>query len=238
MGAIYLLRHGQASFGSLNYDELSPTGRTQAQVLGQALKARGVAPDVVISGTMQRHLDTARGCLAAFDEPEADRAALPLQLQLHAGVNEFDHEEVIRVAEPRYADKLAMMADLAATGDPRRAFQVFFKGAVARWVEGGHEADYAEPWLGFKQRCVAALNDLAAATSPKGTTLVFTSGGFIGVACAQLLGLSDLQAFAINWSLANAGITKIATGRDGLRLVSINEHGHLESGAPGLLTYR
>ncbi|MFX9680498.1 histidine phosphatase family protein, partial [Acinetobacter baumannii] len=29
MTTIYLVRHGQASFGKANYDELSPTGQSQ-----------------------------------------------------------------------------------------------------------------------------------------------------------------------------------------------------------------
>lgn len=230
MGAIYLVRHGQASFGGDNYDQLSPTGVAQARVLGQAFKARGVVPDVAISGTMRRHLDTAAGCLTEL--------GVALRVREHAGVNEFDHEAVIRAAEPRYADRQSMVMDFVATGDPRRAFQAFFKQAVARWVSGEHDADYAEPWAAFKQRCVAALTDLTLATPPKASTLVFTSGGFISVVCAHLLGLSDAQTFTINWTLANAGITKLVAGRDGLYLVSINEHGHLEGREPALLTYR
>ena len=42
--------------------------------------------------------------------------------------------------------------------------------------------------------------------------------------------------------LINAGITKINVGRDGLHLLSVNEHGHLEgvapAGSPSLLSYR
>ncbi|MCH1491392.1 MAG: histidine phosphatase family protein, partial [Luminiphilus sp.] len=32
MASIYLIRHGQASFGSDNYDQLSPVGQRQADV--------------------------------------------------------------------------------------------------------------------------------------------------------------------------------------------------------------
>lgn len=230
MGAIYLLRHGQASFGSNNYDQLSPMGHRQSRVLGEALRRRGVQPDVVVSGSMQRHQETAAGALAGLD--------VSLALQPHPGVNEFDHENVIEVAQPRYADKLVMMGEMAASGDPRRAFQKFFQDAVSRWVGGNHDDEYTEPWSVFKLRCVSALEDLVRLTPPKGTTLVFTSGGTISVICAHLLGLNDAQAFTINWTLANAGITKILSGRDGLHLVSINEHAHLEGSEPGLLTYR
>jgi broad specificity phosphatase PhoE len=233
MAAIYLLRHGQASFGASDYDQLSPLGHKQSRVLGQALRTRGVRPDLIVSGTMRRHLQTAAGAMEAF----GDAAALA-GLEQHAGVDEFDHENVIEVAEPHYADKRVMMGDMTASGDPRRAFQTFFRDAVARWVAGNHDAEYREPWSVFKLRCVAALAELVRRTPPKGTTLVFTSGGTISVICAHLLGLNDSQAFTINWTLANAGITKVLAGRDGLHLVSINEHAHVEGGEPSLLTYR
>lgn len=230
MGVIYLVRHGQASFGRDNYDALSPLGHQQAGLVGGALQARGVQPDVVFSGTMQRHRETALEALAAL--------GVNLPLQSLSGVNEFDHENVIEVAEPRYASKAVMMADMASGGDPRRAFQKFFQDAVSRWVGGNHDDEYAEPWSVFKLRCVTALGDLVAATPAKGQSVVFTSGGTISVMCAHLLGLSDAQAFTINWTLVNTGITKIVSGRDGLHLVSVNEHAHLEGREPGLLTYR
>lgn len=230
MGAIYLIRHGQASFGSNDYDQLSPIGHEQGRVLGKALKARGVGPNLIISGSMKRHQETAINCLETL--------GCELPMELHQGVNEFNHENVIEVAEPRYVDKLVMMSDMAASGDPRRSFQSFFKGAVTRWVEGHHAHEYAESWADFRARCVAALVDIARQSSPKGTTLVFTSGGTISVICAHLLGLSDAQAFTINWTLANAGVTKLLAGRDGLHLISVNEHAHLEGGDKALLTYR
>ncbi len=234
MGAIYFIRHGQASFGSNNYDQLSPLGHQQARVVGQALRSRGVKPDVLVSGTMQRHLETASGALAEMDLD----LALVQGLRQHAGVNEFDHENVIEVAEPRYADKLVMMGEMAASGDPRRSFQKFFQDAVGRWVDGHHADEYKEPWTVFKLRVISALDELVKMTPPKGSTLVFTSGGTISAICAHLLGLNDAQAFTINWTLANVGITKIQAGRDGLHLISVNEHGHVEGHQPSLLSYR
>ena len=170
-----------------------------------ALKARGVQPDVLVSGTMQRHLETAAGALGEMGVELAG-------MHQHAGVNEFDHENVIEVAAPRYVDKLVMMSDMAASGDPRRTFQKFFQDAVSRWVGGNHDDEYKEPWSVFKLRCISALDDLVKQTPAKGSTLVFTSGGTISVICAHLLGLNDAQAFTINWTLANVGITKLQAG--------------------------
>ena len=38
MTTIYLVRHGQASFGKSNYDELSQNGEAQATLLGRYFK--------------------------------------------------------------------------------------------------------------------------------------------------------------------------------------------------------
>ena len=40
MGSIYLIRHGQASFGAENYDVLSPLGYRQSEALGDYLARR------------------------------------------------------------------------------------------------------------------------------------------------------------------------------------------------------
>ena len=229
MGTLYLVRHGQASFGQRNYDALSPLGEQQSRLLGEALRLRGVEPQLVFSGDMQRHRQTAAAALQAMG------VATPLQED--SGLNEFDHQQVIAAAQPKWADATLMMAELAATADPRRAFAHFFKSAVQRWVAGEHEGDYGESWRDFKRRCVNSLERLAALTPSKGDAVVFTSGGVISVACAHLLGLADQDAFRINWTLANASITKIQLGRDGMHVISINEHGHLQAHADHL-TYR
>ena len=62
MTAIYLIRHGQASFGKAEYDCLSELGQKQATHLGASLKARAILFDKVIIGGMQRHQQTATAC--------------------------------------------------------------------------------------------------------------------------------------------------------------------------------
>lgn len=55
MTTIYLVRHGQASFGKTNYDELSENGEAQAKILGQYFKKTITEQPLIISGAMQRH---------------------------------------------------------------------------------------------------------------------------------------------------------------------------------------
>ena len=122
MGAVYLIRHGQASFGKTHYDQLSDTGLEQAQVLGTALRHR-LRPDAVFRGSMLRHEQTADGVLGAMD-------SLCVQ-QIDEGYNEYDHEDIIVKLRPMYANKLLMKADLAKTLNPRRAFQSML---TSRWA--------------------------------------------------------------------------------------------------------
>ena len=61
VSVLLLVRHGQASFGAADYDELSALGEEQSRLLGASLAARGVRPDVVLRGSMQRHRQTADG---------------------------------------------------------------------------------------------------------------------------------------------------------------------------------
>ncbi|WP_238430248.1 histidine phosphatase family protein, partial [Frankia nepalensis] len=66
MSVIYLVRHGQASFGSADYDVLSELGYRQAALVGAELRARGVRVDLAVSGTLRRQRETARAALAAY----------------------------------------------------------------------------------------------------------------------------------------------------------------------------
>ena len=229
MGAIYLIRHGQASFGAGDYDKLSKLGVEQAGVLGQALVTRGVKPDLVVCGDMLRHRETAAGCLAAM--------GLPGQWQTDAAWNEYDHEMMIEAYRPRFRNKALMMAELAATLNPRRAFQDIFAEAMQRWISGEHDGDYAESWPAFCTRVSAAVQRLREQLGKSRTALVFTSGGPISAVIRDRLALADDHTARLNWTLANAAVTKLIYSERGVYLSSFNEHAHFEHDAR-LISYR
>lgn len=226
-GEIWLLRHGQASLGAADYDQLSDLGRRQATVAGRALAQRRLLPDRVVSGSMRRHLQTAAGCLEAMD--------CPLQPQVDEGWNEYDHVAVLVTHRPDFADRATMTAELNRDGDPVGAFQRVFFTAVDRWVGGQHDVDYAEPWPCFRDRVHAAMARLEASLGADERLLVCSSGGVIASACARLLGVPDDRVFRLVRALTNASLCRLARAPGGLRLVSFNETAHLE-GEPGLLT--
>lgn len=230
MGAIYLIRHGQASFGKADYDELSEMGVEQSRALGEVLRARLPAVDAAFCGTQRRHRQTAAACLTAYGYPEAPQET--------ADLNEYDSDEIVVRYEPRYADRQTMFAELSQTGNLRRAFQDIFAKAVARWVGGQNDADYTEPWPVFRARCIRVLDDIMQSLGSSKTALVFTSGGPISTISQALLRIPDAHALQINWTLVNCGVTKIIYSERGKYLLTLNEHAHFEGERREFITYR
>ena len=231
MGVIFLIRHGQASFASTNYDKLSDIGMKQGRILGEALKARGVKPDVLVCGGMQRHRETAEQCLSALGvAPSWDE---------DSGWDEYDHGAMLEAYDPRFGRKTNLAAELLKTGqDPKRAFQELFSKAAARWVGGASDEDYDESFNEFCARVGAALTRLSARLEKSKTALVFTSGGAISAVAKQLLGLPDEGMLPLSYLIANASVTKLLAGSTGIRLSTLNEHSHFEGIDPKFLTYR
>ena len=63
MGTLYLVRHGQASFGADDYDQLSDLGRRQSVRLGEYFAERGIRFDALLAGTLRRQQQTLAGIL-------------------------------------------------------------------------------------------------------------------------------------------------------------------------------
>jgi broad specificity phosphatase PhoE len=230
MAKIYLVRHGQASFNKLNYDQLSELGHQQGELIGQALTQRGVEAGQVVVGKMQRHRET----MVAAQRHWPSYG----QVREHAGFNEFDSDDVIACAFPQFKYKAAIGAWLLTQKNRPKAFQTMFSEAIQRWIEGHHNNDYIESWPIFTARIEAALADVIEQSNGK-DIVVFTSGGPVTAIARQCLGLSDHHAFELNWTLYNAGISQLLYNQEGkISLASCNEHHHLAQAGSAFLTYR
>ena len=227
MSVIYLIRHAQASFGRRDYDRLSPQGEQQAVRLGEALAARGLKPELVVSGAMQRHIRTAKIALEA--------AGIDAEVAVDEGFNEFDHDQLIVAHKPAYKRRAVLVADLARTGHPARAFQEMFTEATGRWVRSDGDG-YTESFAAFCQRSEDAVRRTAGRLHKGETAVVFTSGGPIAAVVGRLFAGNDELWLRLNPLTINTGITKLVSGRSGLTAVSFNDHGHLDG--TDLLTYR
>ena len=101
--------------------------------------------------------------------------------------------------------------------------------------------EYDEPWPAFRARVTSSLADVCAQAGPGGTAVVVTSGGPIAAACAALVHPdADDATFGRLWSrfnttIVNSSFTRVVVGSTGARILTFNEHPHLEGEH---LTYR
>ncbi|MBY0556888.1 MAG: histidine phosphatase family protein [Burkholderiaceae bacterium] len=234
MGQIYLVRHGQASFGSANYDQLSTLGYEQARLLGQWYAKRQQTFQRVIVGGMERHQQTADACLAELPKTLLGDSAW----QTDPAFAEFDHHQVMLRHCPEFGDLALFKQMLARNANPQRALEELFRAAVQRWMSGWHDDDYSETWPAFRRRCIAALERLDGQHS-KQNTIVFTSGGVIATLMQHLLGLQDYQVMEMMWTLVNASVTKLLQRPGEFTLSYLNNYAHLEwLGTAESVTYR
>ena len=215
MGAVYLVRHGQASFGAADYDVLSPVGERQAVAVGHELRRRGLDPGSVWSGSLTRQRVTAQLALPGAAVREDPRW------------NEYDHLGLIE-----------HLAEEQAEPPAPREFQAVLDRVLHDWIVEGVDAGRAGTFTAFADTAVAALDELVGSLGKGETALVFTSGGVISAICARLLDLPPRGFLAVNRVVANGSISTLVHGRSGTSLVSFNECGHFDGPARELLTYR
>jgi broad specificity phosphatase PhoE len=231
MATLYLVRHGQASFGEANYDALSDIGQEQAQVIGHWLHQAGVKPNYVVAGSLQRQQDTARIALETLTG--LSDTALPA-LDTDPRLNEYDHEGIFRVG--------AQAAGHAAQPNPnmcRKDFQTLFEAAMKRWASGAHDAEYSETLGGFYARAEAAVKALQARPQKGETVLAFSSGGTIAMICRYALGMPLQQALMLNYMIANCTVSRFFYDDKRFSLSYFNNHGMFETLEGGrLVTFR
>jgi broad specificity phosphatase PhoE len=234
MGEIHLVRHGQASFGADDYDELSVLGHEQGRIVGRWYASLGKPFDGVALGGLKRHRQTAEAWAS-----EVACAPDPAAWTVDRGFDEYDHREMLLRAHPEAGDEAGLRNWLARNVPSRGAFQQIFRTAMARWMSGLHDGEYRESWPQFQGRCAGALEALVAGAGPSQRLIVFTSGGTISAICQQLLDLPAPRVAELNWSLANGGITKLLYQGSRLGLSTLNNYSHLEQGGDAaLITYR
>lgn len=234
MSSIYLIRHGQASFGQQNYDQLSELGQSQAIQLGKVLMPRIGHFDLVCKGTMLRHKQTAQLCLSVEEQQD---------WLTDEGWNEYDHQDILAQLADEFSTAEGIQSFVKKQKHPKAAFETLFNDAMDRWMSGLHDKDYVESWAHYQTRISSALENLAKHHSAAKKIAVFTSGGPISVISQALLGVPAKNIMQLNWTLVNCGITKIVSTSSRMFISSLNEHSHFEKpsqnkNGDNLITYK
>lgn len=236
VGSIYLIRHGQASFGADDYDVLSPTGYRQAEVLGAHLAELDLRFDRCISGSLFRQRHTAETVIAQL---EAAGLTGPV-LETDAAFNEFDAEAVIRALLPAMLPHEPEALDIMRNATHNRVeFQRLFALIIDRWLDGQYDTPALQSWLAFVAQVQSGLDRILDSASPNERIAVFTSAGTITALLHLITRMPARQAFELNWQIVNTSLNQLKFRGREVSLASFNSYAHLQlMKAPELITYR
>jgi broad specificity phosphatase PhoE len=156
VGTLYLIRHGQASFGEADYDNLSELGAEQAMHLGKWFASAQIKPTRLIAGGLRRHQQTSRAWAQGFVEqggmlPDAAMHSIDPRW------NEYDHEDIFSKGSRAFGLAGGQNKDMS-----KRDFQKLFEKAITRWIGGAHDSDYVFSSGGTIGATVAAVLGLQA----------------------------------------------------------------------------
>ncbi|MGY4829961.1 histidine phosphatase family protein [Sphaerotilaceae bacterium SBD11-9] len=212
MGTVYLVRHGQASFGADNYDELSALGRRQCVRLGEYFRHKGLHFDAALVGTLQRQVDSLAGIGEGMQwQPEA--LSWP-------GLNEYDSKAVVAAIHPE---------PLAKPTTPemvRHHFRLLREGLVA-WMSGQVQPEGMPSYADFVAGITGALDHVRANLHGK-NVLVVSSGGPISTIVGHVLGTSPETTIELNLRIRNSSVTELAFTPKRHMLVTYNTLPHLD----------
>lgn len=228
MGTLHLVRHGQASFGAADYDQLSELGHRQCQALGAHWARLGRRFDAVLIGTQRRHRQSFEAIVqghaataTAATQPATGEPTPWPEPVTWPGLNEYDFEAIVRAMVDGPIDR---------SPDPavyRRHFRLLREGLLG-WMEGRLQPEGLPPHAEFLHGVVSALDHLRAHHVGQ-AVLIVSSGGPISHAVGHLLQVPASGVVELNLSLRNSAVTEFAFGEKRHQLVSFNALPHLES---------
>ena len=215
MGTLHLVRHGQASFGAEDYDQLSPLGARQCLALGQHYARRGVRFAGVLRGSLRRHQQS----LAAFAE---GFGTMPEALEW-PGLNEYDSEALIRAIHP---------GPLAKPDTPEvyRAHFRLLRDALTAWMQGRSAPVGMPAYADWVAGITGALDHVRQhhGAQADAQVLVLSSGGPISTAVGQVLGTPPETTIELNLRLRNSAVTELVFTPKRHVLSTFNHVPHLD----------
>ena len=219
MSNLYLVRHGQASFGAEDYDNLSELGHKQAVRLGEYFKQKDLQFDAVLTGTLRRHMQTWTGI--------AQGAGLTHEPLQWPGLNEYDSHAVIEAIHPYKLDK-------PDTPEMYRHHFRLLKDGLTQWMNGVVSPKGMPTYDEFLHGVVSALEHVRK--NHTGNVLIVSSGGPISTAVGHILGTTPEKTIELNLRIRNCSITEFAYTPKRHMLVTYNTLPHLED-LPEWVTY-
>ena len=212
MGTLYLVRHGQASFGADDYDVLSAMGHQQSVRLGEYFKYKGISFDAAMTGTLTRQVETFAGICRGMDAE--------LKAMSWPGLNEYDSAAVISAIHPHKLEK-------PTSPEMYRSHFRLLKDGLTQWMAGVVSPQGMPSYTDFAAGVTSALEHIK--TSYTGNVLLVSSGGPISTAVGLVLGTSPEATIELNLRIRNCSVTEFAFTPKRHMLVTYNTLPHLDA---------
>jgi len=239
MSKLVLVRHGQASFFSDDYDKLSEMGERQARTLAEYWLSTGVEFDESFTGTLSRQKRTEEVVAETY---RAAGKPWP-KVEVLPGLDEYPADEIMGTLLPLLSAKDARIQQLdaerqAATSgrEKYRSFHRLLAAVMEEWISGEHETLGMMRWEEFRDRVRRDFRRILVREGNGRRVAVFSSGGVIGVSVQSVLQAPDQMAAELNWRVHNCSLTEFTFSGDRITLDSFNTVPHLSD--PELRTYR
>jgi broad specificity phosphatase PhoE len=212
MGHLYLVRHGQASLGAADYDQLSSLGQQQSQRLGEHWRAQGIAFEAVITGGLKRHAQTLAGIQAGMGTQH--------EASVWQSLNEYDADALIRTIQP---------GELVKPTTPEGYKQHFrlLRDGLTQWMAGVVSPQGMPSYTEFAKGVTSVLDHIRQ--QHEGHVLLVSSGGPIATALAHVLRTSPETSIELNMRLRNTAVTELSFSPKRHSLLSFNSLSHLET---------
>lgn len=235
MSSIYLIRHGQASFGAQNYDKLSELGCRQAQVVGEYLSDSGIHFDAVYSGDLCRQRETASLALAC--QP----GEVPHLID--SRFNEIQNDAQLKYLLPEVVKLHPQVQALVEKGlSSSKDYQKVIDAVFNYWVSPACNDTRIQSWADYSSGARQAVADIVQAQGSGKTVGIFTSGGTVATIVAQVLGLAGEQTYQFYEPVFNCSVTQLFYSRSKISLSYFNDCSFLRvigsQRGENLLTYR
>jgi len=211
MGTLYLVRHGQASFGAQDYDQLSPLGHQQSVRLGEYWRSKGLTFDTVITGTLRRQTQTWAGI--------AEGAHYRNEVLAREDLNEFDSAALIATVHPHPLEK-------PDTPELYRHHFRLLRDGLTQWMNGVTSPQGMPSYREFRRGVVSALSHIRSHC--EGNVLIVSSGGPIATAVGHVLGTTPETMIELNMRLRNSAVTEFAFNSKRHTLLTYNTLAHLD----------
>ncbi len=210
MTTIYMIRHGQASVLSDNYDQLSDLGKKQAQLLGEYFVEQNIQLDKIIRGPLYRHEQSTQHFIEAYQKTKIE---IP-PIEIREAFREHQGPKMVRELAPSLLQEEEYLKEIHAKAavtrqEAIRKYLRTYEYITRLWARGelDERTAHIQSWKTFNEIVVDGIQELEK--EKRKTIAIIASGGNVAALMAYVLELSPEKAMEVSWIMDNSSVTKV-----------------------------